>query len=194
MNFSNQRFYENKLIAASSVAESLLEIAFNSPVEFIDTAGCGFEEELEPEFKSRYNLGEYNILREHLYLLVEEFAEKELPDIGIISPYREQVVRMKKDVKTDSSLDSCPIAIDTIDAFQGQEREIIYISLVRSNPKGEIGFLKDYRRMNVAMTRAKKKLVVIGDSATIGEDNFYGAFIDYCEKEGEYRSAWEFMK
>ena len=70
---------------------------------------------------------------------------------------------------------------------------MIYISLVRSNDKNEIGFLNDYRRMNVAMTRARKQLVIIGDSATIGQDEFYGKFIEYVEKCGGYRSAWEFM-
>jgi len=75
----------------------------------------------------------------------------------------------------------------------GQEKDVVFITLVRSNEKSEIGFLTDYRRMNVAMTRARKKLVVIGDSATIGNDKFYGAFIDYVEKIGGYRSAWEFM-
>ena len=73
-------------------------------------------------------------------------------------------------------------------------RDLIYISLVRSNGKGEIGFLKDYRRMNVAMTRARKKLIVLGDSATIGMDKFYGDFLDYCDKAGEYQTAWEYMQ
>jgi len=83
--------------------------------------------------------------------------------------------------------------INTVDSFQGQERDIIYISLVRSNSEGNIGFLKDYRRMNVAMTRAKKKLVVIGDSATLANDKFYSQFLDFVEKHSYYRSAWEFI-
>ena len=70
---------------------------------------------------------------------------------------------------------------------------VIYISLVRSNLDAQIGFLKDYRRMNVAMTRAKKKLVIIGDSATLGADKFYADLLDYCEKIGAYRTAWEFL-
>ena len=87
-----------------------------------------------------------------------------------------------------------PITVNTIDGFQGQERDIVCISLVRSNDKGEIGFLKDTRRMNVAMTRARKQLIVIGDSATVGSDPFYFAFLEYCEQEGVYRTAWEYMK
>jgi superfamily I DNA and/or RNA helicase len=83
------------------------------------------------------------------------------------------------------------IAINTVDGFQGQEKEIICISLVRSNDKSEIGFLSDTRRMNVALTRAKKKLIVIGDSATIGSHPFYEKFISYVEEVDAYTSVWE---
>ena len=85
------------------------------------------------------------------------------------------------------------ITINTIDSFQGQERDIIYISLTRSNAERIIGFLSDIRRMNVAMTRAKQKLVVIGDSVTLSRLPFYSDFIAYAEQEGVYKSAWEFM-
>jgi superfamily I DNA and/or RNA helicase len=84
------------------------------------------------------------------------------------------------------------VRISTIDSFQGQEKENIILSLVRSNEQGEIGFLKDYRRMNVAITRAKERLYVIGDSATIGNDPFYALFLEYVERHGAYRTAWEF--
>ena len=87
-----------------------------------------------------------------------------------------------------------PITVQTIDGFQGQERDVMYISLVRSNEKNEIGFLSDYRRMNVAMTRAKMKLIVVGDSGTIGENKFYKTFLDYVDAQGSYGSAWSFMK
>jgi len=82
--------------------------------------------------------------------------------------------------------------ISTIDSFQGQEKETIIVSLVRSNEDGDIGFLKDYRRMNVAITRAKEQLFVIGDSATIGADSFYNAFLSYVEKAGSYHTVWEY--
>ena len=196
MNFSNQQFYKNELIAHETVQDRTLELDgdLNTPISFIDTAGCGFEEKINPEYKSRYNPEEFLILREHLYQLVKcyEFPE-DLPSIGIISPYREQTIHMKDMIASDAELSTLPLDINTIDAFQGQERDIIYISLVRSNGKSEIGFLKDYRRMNVAMTRAKKKLIIVGDSATLGNDKFYGDFLTYCENLDAYKTAWEYM-
>lgn len=194
MAFSNKWFYDGVLKAHESVIAQRLAAYGSKSVTFVDTAGCGFEEELEPEYKSRFNSGEFNILREHLYQLVEGFVEGEFPSIGIISPYREQALYIKKNVEEDSLLNQFDTVVDTIDGFQGQEREVIYISLVRSNEKGEIGFLKDYRRMNVAMTRAKKLLVIIGDSGTIGNDVFYRQFLEHCDQNGYYQSAWEFMR
>ena len=101
---------------------------------------------------------------------------------------------MQQLVENDPRLAGLPLSINTIDGFQGQERDVVYISLVRSNARAEIGFLSDYRRMNVAMTRARKQRVVVGDSATIGGDPFYRAFLEYCEAQGQYRTAWEFMQ
>jgi ATP-dependent RNA/DNA helicase IGHMBP2 len=85
------------------------------------------------------------------------------------------------------------ITINSVDAFQGQERDTICISLTRSNGTGEIGFLKEYRRMNVAMTRAKTRLIMVGDSATLGKDSFYNAVIDYAQSIGGYKSAFEIL-
>lgn len=194
MQFSNIWFYDKQLSAHPSVSERVLR-NFNgeNPVVFIDTAGCGFEEKQHAENLSRYNPEEFYILREHLYQYLDIFPY-EKPSIGIISPYREQVVTMEKEIEEDSLLNELDITVSTIDGFQGQERDVIYISLVRSNEKKDIGFLSDYRRMNVAMTRAKMKLVVIGDSATIGENKFYKTFLDYVDTEGSYNSAWSFMK
>ena len=102
---------------------------------------------------------------------------------------------LKEKLKEQNYIDKpiSHISVKTIDGFQGEERDVIYISLVRSNPNSEIGFLSDVRRMNVALTRAKKKLVVIMDTSTVGNHPFYKAFIEYCEKNNFYKSAWDFI-
>ncbi len=194
MGFSNQQFYNNALRADVSVRDHRLPIEKNEPLVFIDTAGCGFEEKVQTLYQSRSNPEEFFILREHLYQLVDAFVEQELPSIALISPYREQVVLMQDAIKEDEKLIGLPITVNTIDGFQGQERDVVYISLVRSNAKNEIGFLSDTRRMNVAMTRARKQLIVVGDSATIGGHSFYEAFLSYTEKVGQYQSAWEYLR
>jgi ATP-dependent RNA/DNA helicase IGHMBP2 len=194
MAFSNRVFYEGKLQADEQVRHHLLSVPNNQPLVFIDTAGCGFEEKTHPKHKSRYNPEEFLILREHLYLLQAAIQGQEPPSIAIISPYREQVQHINQMITEDEALLPLPITVNTIDGFQGQERDLVYLSLVRSNPKGEIGFLRDYRRMNVAMTRARKQLVILGDSATIGSDKFYGELLEYCEQKGLYQTAWEYMR
>jgi superfamily I DNA and/or RNA helicase len=194
MGFSNQQFYDGALQAAESVRDHRLSEGDEAEVVFIDTAGCGFEEKVHERYRSRYNPEEFLILREHLYLLKAAYEGQELPQTAIISPYREQVVHIEQMVEEDTMLNGLPITINTIDGFQGQERDVVYISLVRSNGKGEIGFLKDYRRMNVAMTRARKQLIVVGDSATVAQDDFYADFLTYCENEGAYQTAWEYMR
>ena len=115
--------------------------------------------------------------------------------MGVISPYKAQVQLLKESLYQDPELSEyLPyFSINSIDGFQGQERDVIYISLVRSNDKGQIGFLADTRRMNVALTRARKKLVVVGDSATLGQNPFYEAFLDYSQSLNLYQSAWEYI-
>jgi superfamily I DNA and/or RNA helicase len=193
MGFSNQQFYQGILRAAERVKRHCLPDYEHPPVTFIDTAGCGFEEKINHEYQSRYNPEEFHILCEHLYQLGEGLNKEGMPEIALISPYREQVIHMENVIREDSRLAEMPLIINTIDGFQGQEKDVVYISLVRSNLKGSIGFLKDYRRMNVAMTRARKWLIVIGDSATIGQHDFYKDFLDYVEKHGTYETAWEYM-
>ncbi|MDX1943694.1 MAG: AAA domain-containing protein [Saprospiraceae bacterium] len=194
MGFSNRQFYNNALLADASVRDHCLPILHNQPLVFIDTAGCGFDEKIQETYQSRYNPEEFQILCEHLYQLEEQLEGQEMPSIAIISPYREQVQYMQNCVAEDEKISHLPLTINTIDGFQGQERDVVYISLVRSNAKSEIGFLSDYRRMNVAMTRARKQLIVVGDSATIGSNPFYKDFLDYCEAKGHYQSAWEYIR
>lgn len=196
MQYSSTVFYQNKLKAHAAVAHHLL-FPTDLPLTFIDTAGTGFEEKAEGT--SATNPDEAALLLKHLRLLLNELGSihtiDNFPSIGIISPYLQQILVLKDLFvhAPDLQLYAEKITINTIDSFQGQERDIIYISMVRSNAEGTIGFLSDTRRMNVAMTRARKKLVVIGDSATLSRLTFYTDFITYAEQIGAYKSAWEFM-
>lgn len=196
MGFSNEQFYQNQLQAAEAVAEWQLFLPDGTPsvpLEFIDTAGCGFDECKNPESQSLYNLEEYFVLRQHLDHLLVLLGEQAV-SFGIISPYREQVKKIREAIEGDfDHFPDAQLEVNTIDAFQGQERDVMYISLVRSNDRGEIGFLSDTRRMNVAMTRAKKKLIIIGDSATLASHPFYRAFLDYVDAHGTYSTAWEWQ-
>lgn len=196
MGFSNQEFYNNQLQAADFVKDWRLVTAEGEdllPVEYIDTAGCGFEEKVNHESLSYFNPEEYGVLRMHLDKLLSLAGDQKI-SIGIVSPYKEQVIHIQQNIKTDfDHFPDADITVDTIDSFQGQERDVIYISMVRCNDKNEIGFLKDTRRMNVAMTRARKKLIIIGDSVTLSSFQFYSRFVTYAEKTGSYTTAWEWM-
>ncbi|NIJ55734.1 AAA domain-containing protein [Dyadobacter arcticus] len=200
MGFSSQEFYQNKLKAHASVANRTL-FPTDQPLTFIDTAGCGFDEKIEGT--SSTNPDEAAFLFKHLSQLVTSLIEaipnprtnpNNFPTIAIISPYKQQISILKDQLSNSSALQPFldKISVNTIDSFQGQERDVVYISMTRSNAEGEIGFLSDIRRMNVAMTRAKKKLVVIGDSATLSQLKFYTDFITYAENLNAYQSAWEF--
>lgn len=203
MGFSSREFYQDRLQADPAVAGHTLPGCadtpwLDQPLEFLDTAGCGHEEELNPETRSLSNGGEARLLLEHLQALCAQLRQSgtdpEIFSLGIISPYREQVNLLQGLLNEIPGLKNIPgFSIDTVDGFQGQERDILYISLVRSNDRGELGFLKDTRRMNVALTRARKKLVVIGDSATLASHTFYRNFLDYCEALQACRSGWEFF-
>lgn len=188
MAFSNAWFYENQLQAHDSVVD--WGIGEEPVMEFIDTAGLGWEEVQHPETMSIHNPEEAHFVWKRIEALADGLHGKRLR-IGVISPYRAQVAALQEERNSIQLPDSIHVDVQTIDAFQGQERDAIFVSLVRCNDRSEIGFLQDYRRMNVAMTRARKKLVLIGDSATLGKDLFYKALIDHCEAVGAYRSAWE---
>lgn len=203
MNFSNQQFYGGNLKAAEGVKNRVLRSdskfdLLTTSLNFVDTAGCGFDEQLNPESLSISNPEEAVLLMKHLKLLLQNYTASgatQKKSVGIISPYKEQVQYLSQLLDADEELKQAKakITVKTIDGFQGQERDIIYISLVRSNENKDIGFLSDTRRMNVAMTRAKQKLVIIGDSATIANHDFYKKMIDYSETVNGYTSAWEFV-
>ena len=195
MGYSNTYFYNGQLKAAELVARRTLpSVPLTESVVFIDTAGTGFEEKLHPQFKSRYNEGEIHLMIEHLIDLRSNIPFDEvLPSVAVISPYREQVVRAEEMMEDEPRLKDFRLTVNTVDGFQGRERDVVYVSLVRSNDRNEIGFLADYRRMNVALTRARKYLIVIGDSATVAGDSFFAGFLSYVEEQGAYRTAWEYM-
>jgi ATP-dependent RNA/DNA helicase IGHMBP2 len=197
MNFSSKEFYDGKLKANAAVANRLL-FSGDSPLIFIDTAGCGFDEKLEGT--SSTNPEEAAFLMKHLQRLLTEldthYTITDFPTIGIIAPYKQQIAILQEQLTHLPDVEKYQhrITVNTVDSFQGQERDIIYISMTRSNSEGEIGFLADIRRMNVAMTRAKQKLVVIGDSATLSQFPFYDDFIYYAQSIDGYKSAWELME
>lgn len=196
MRFSSRYFYGDKLIAHQSVRSHLLR-ADHPPVLFIDTAGCGYHEKQDPETLSRVNIEEASLLIQQVEVLVEDIGTNTWLDeqitMGIITPYSAQVDQLHKLAEASSILEPLYrfITINTVDAFQGQERDVIAICFVRSNENGEVGFLADIRRTNVAMTRARKKLIMIGDSATLSSHPFYLELLDYVQKEGFYQSAFE---
>lgn len=189
MKFSGDYFYGGQL----KTAEDVLFREKGSELEhfvFIDTAGCGFTEKVKKETLSTYNKEEADLLVKHLSNNLS--LDK---SVGIIAPYKAQIELLRDLVMKNPAFDAVRenIVVNTVDAFQGQERDVIYIGLTRSNEQNEIGFLKEYRRMNVAMTRAKTQLVIIGDSATLGRDAFYNSVIDYAQQIGGYKSAFEFF-
>jgi len=191
MDFSSAEFYECDLEADPSVRRHLLadlpgvtsSPLTDSPVEFIDTAGAGFEEQREPDGESRLNPEEAALVARKVQALLDHGVAAR--DVAVIAPYSAQV-RLLGDLLPVPGLE-----IDSVDGFQGREKEAVVISLVRSNSNGEIGFLADVRRMNVALTRARRKLLVVGDSATLAGDPFYQRLIEYFESCGAYRSVWE---
>jgi ATP-dependent RNA/DNA helicase IGHMBP2 len=196
MKFSSTYFYKDELVAHESVRAELLR-PNQPPIEFIDTAGCGYTEQQDPETLSRFNMEEAGLLIQQAEKLVAEVGAEEWLEqritMGIIAPYRAQVNHLLKLAEASALLEPLRklITINTVDAFQGQERDVIAISFVRSNEKAEVGFLGDIRRTNVAMTRARKKLIMIGDSATLGSHPFYVELLEYVQVNGFYKSAFE---
>jgi hypothetical protein len=191
MRFSSQQFYHGELIADASVKSHTLadlvplkELAATLPiVEFWDTAGAEWHEELERDGLSKFNAREANWVVGQVQQLLELGVASR--DIGVIAPYAAQV-RLLRNRLQDHELE-----IDTVDGFQGREKEAVVICMVRSNTLGELGFLADTRRTNVALTRAKRYLRVIGDSATLANHPFYAEMVDYFQDQAAYHSVWE---
>ncbi len=192
MGFSNAAFYGGALIAHESVADHRLcdidgvtsEPLTEQPVRFIDTAGASYDEEPEEDGGSRRNPLEADLAVGYARKLLA--AGVPAGSIGVIAPYRAQVRLIRERL-----IDVPDLEVDSVDGFQGREKEAIIVSFVRSNPEGDIGFLKDTRRTNVAFTRARRCLIVIGDSATLSTHPFYAAMAAHFEGIGAYASVWE---
>lgn len=191
MDFSSQEFYDCLLEADDAVATHDLQPLLGDgayvdvkPWQYFDTAGADFQEEEDDATSSRVNDAEARFVAKKAQQLIEAGMEPEA--ISVISPYAAQVQRLR-------NLLPAGVEADTVDGFQGRENEAVIISLVRSNTNGEIGFLLDTRRMNVALTRARRKLIVVGDSSTIGGNLFYERFLQYTEAVDGYHTVWEEM-
>ena len=162
---------------------------FDTPMNWIDTSEMDFHEDFVGESFGRINKQEANLLLQELETYIERIGKKrildERIDFGLISPYKAQVQYLRGKIKGSSFLRPFRslITVNTVDGFQGQERDVIFISLVRANEDGQIGFLNDLRRMNVAITRARMKLVILGDASTLAKHPFYKRLMLFIKKE-----------
>ena len=189
MRFSSDWFYHNLMIAAPEVQHrSILDL--DLPMTWIDTGGFSIEDAQAESHNSQFSI--LNSQEAHLTLLAlqayfeligKERILSERIDVGIISPYRAQVQLLRQQLRKSEYLKPFrrAITVNTVDGFQGQERDVIVISLVRSNDEGQIGFLRDLRRMNVAITRARMKLIILGDRSTLTRHPFYRKLWQYVQ-------------
>lgn len=186
MRFSSEWFYGGMLQSAPEVKyRSILD--FDTPIEWINTEGLDCNEEFIGENYGRINKSEAELSIEQLKGYItkigrERFLDERI-DVGMISPYKAQVQYLRRLVRNDAFFKPYrqAITINTVDGFQGQERDVILISLVRANEEGQIGFLNDLRRMNVAITRARMKLIILGDASTLTRHAFYKRLYAYVE-------------
>ncbi len=194
MRFSSDWFYGNQVESAPEVKyRSILDL--DIPMSWIDTSQFEFPEDSDISFKETFvgeSFGRINKAEAELTLLaLEQYFEKigkarildERLDVGVISPYRAQVQYLRRLLKKKEFFKPYRhlISVNTVDGFQGQERDIILISLVRANDEGQIGFLRDLRRMNVAITRARMKLIILGDASTMTRHPFYKKLYEYID-------------
>ena len=189
MKFPSQWFYNGELEAAPEVRyRGILD--WDTPIHWIDTSEMDFKEEFVGETFGRINKAEADLLLSELKIYINRIGGnrilEEKIDIGIISPYKAQVQYLRSKIKADASLKPYRslFTVNTVDGFQGQERDVIFISLVRTNEEGQIGFLNDLRRMNVAITRARMKLVILGEAETLKHHGFYRRLLEFIQNIG----------
>lgn len=189
MRFPSDMTYGGQLRAHPSVAERTLAPLLSTtvdapPVLFLDTAGKGFEESKAPQTESLRNEGEATLVVARVKELVN--AGLNPRELAIITPYRAQAQFLRESFGDDTELE-----IDTVDSFQGREKDAVLLSLVRSNDEQQLGFLEDLRRLNVAITRPRRHLFIVGDSATLSSHPFFAKWLEFITAAGGYRSAWE---
>ena len=193
MAFSNEQFYDGILTADESVQEHTLEdfqldvnvydnnlkevLDPHEPVVFVDTAGRDASERIRQASTSKENPEEALLVAQMTDNLLRSGLQPE--DIAVISPYKDQVDLLDRKIDTEN------LEIKSVDGFQGREKEVVIMSLTRSNKNRRIGFLEDVRRLNVSLTRAKRKLIVVGDSDTITAHKIYKHFVDYVREKGK---------
>jgi predicted DNA helicase len=188
MRFSSHWFYHGELQSAPEVKNRGI-LTFDTPIVWIDTSEYHFEEEQYADSLSRINKEEADLLVSSLQSYIEKISKErvldERIDFGLISPYKSQVQYIRKLIKRNAFFKPFRqlITVHTVDGFQGQERDVIMISLVRANDQGQIGFLHDLRRMNVAITRARMKLIILGDASTLTKHKFYKALFNYIQEQ-----------
>ncbi|NXC49988.1 SMBP2 protein, partial [Penelope pileata] len=195
MEWASSELYGGRLTAHPSVAQHLLKDLpgvssteeTTTPLLLIDTAGCGLLElEVEDE-QSKGNPGEVQLAGLHIQALVE--AGVKAQDIAVIAPYNLQV-----DMLREHLCHRYPeLEIKSVDGFQGREKEAVILSFVRSNRKGEVGFLAEERRINVAVTRARRHVAIVCDSRTVGSQAFLGRLLGHCRQHGQVRTAFEYL-
>ena len=186
MRFPSEWFYQGALEAALEMRyRGILD--YDTPMVWIDTSEMDFREEFVGESFGRINKAEADLLLQELEAYLQRIGKtrilEERTDFGLISPYKAQVQYLRNKIHSNSFFRPFRslITVNTVDGFQGQERDVIFISLVRANESGQIGFLSDLRRMNVAITRARMKLVILGEAATLGKHPFYRKLIEYID-------------
>ena len=196
MGFSSAWFYNNELKAAPEVKNRGI-LAYDTPLVWYNTDGCDFREDQQAESLSKINKEEAHLLIDRLYKYISKIGRDrvldEQIDFGLISPYKAQVQYMRSLIKRDVFFKPYRklITVHTVDGFQGQERDVILISLVRANDEGKIGFLQDLRRMNVAITRARMKLIILGNASTLTKHAFYKHLYKYIQEKGKIISLCE---
>lgn len=192
--FPNLKFYSGRLQSGLPLEERNSVIVgseglFSSSLVFLDTSGTDTAEE-----NSEGSLGnpwEAGFVRDMVVKLSESGISSE--EIAILTPYRYQRYLIRKCLEESGLKDWDRIEVETVDSFQGREKKVVVFSLVRSNPEGQVGFLSEYRRWNVGMTRAKRLLLMIGDGSTVGQNDFFEELLQVVEEVGESKTAWEFM-